>query len=87
MHGEGIINEINHYAAIHGKQLSPRRAFLIYLKLAALHGRNIIKLNGNGPSEYLIGKGDWGLSHPGTGHWYPGVEADLDKLLNSNFAS
>jgi len=78
--GAGIINEINNYATEHGKSLSGARAYDIYLNLAKAHGRNIIGLNGPDPSTYMDGS-DIMLSHPGIGHWDPGVEAQLNQLL------
>lgn len=82
--GDGIIDEISRYASEHGQKLTGQQADLIYQKLASINsgGQNLVHLNGSGPSEYLIGKGDWGLSHPGQGTWGPGVQEQLDAILN-----
>lgn len=84
-YGAGIINEISDYAHKHHYQINPEKAYRIYENLHGQFGRDIIKLNGSEPSTYLYklsdGTYDVRLTHPGTGHWYPHVEAALRHLL------
>ena len=82
--GSGEIREIQEYAASHNYNITPDDAFRIYEQLYQEHGANIIQLDGPGPSTYVISPGDIGLSHPGTGQWYPGIEDELRALLDQD---
>lgn len=79
--GSGEIREIQEYAASHNYNVTPQQAFDIYQQLYNEHGSNIIDLTGGGPSTYIIGPGDIGLSRPGMATWYPGIENELRGLL------
>jgi hypothetical protein len=80
--GGGEISEIQAYAASHNYHVSPEQADRIYNELYAEHGSDIIKLEGSGPSTYVIRPGDVGLSHPGEARWYPGIENELRARLS-----
>jgi len=84
--GGGEISEIQAYASSHNYSVTPVSADQIYQELYAQHGSDIIKLDGNGPSTYLIAPGDIGLSHPGPAYWSPGIENELRDLLAKDAA-
>ena len=84
--GEGIINEINHYALERNMHLSPARALDIYKQLASRFGGHIIDLQGKGPSEYLISPGNWGITRSGSkvAKWGVRVLPVLNRLVSSS---
>lgn len=79
--GDGITNEISRYASLHGKPINSAKSYQIYQQLAATHGDNILKISGSGPSTLMHGSQVW-IARPGVGTWAPGVEDEIDKLLN-----
>jgi len=76
--GSGIIREIDEYASTHGQNISAVDASRIYENLKAAHGARFIDVSGT--DTYNVGS-DVRITHPGFGHWYPGVEHDINEQL------
>lgn len=83
-YGSGEIHEIQEFAHANGYNISDVQASQLYAGIHERFGRNIINLAGKGPDTYMHGT-DVRLMHPGTAHWYPGVEDEIRQQLKDKF--